>query len=124
MNLINDIDLVFSGLRRYAHLFDQAANIIHRIVGRRIQFVNVERVAVLEALAGVANTACLALRRQVLAVDGFCKDTGAGRFTDAPRTAEQEGLRKLVVFYSIFQRVGNMLLANNGLERCRAVLAC
>ena len=56
-------------------------------------------------------------------VDGFGKDTGTGRFPDAPWSAEKKGLCKLVIADGIFQRVRNRLLTNHGVESNRAILA-
>src|SRR5690606_5251554 len=102
MNLINDVHLIATGLRRYAYLFNKAADVFHRVVGGGIELMNIEGVTVLERKAAVARAAGFCFRRQVLAIDGFGKNTGAGGFTNTAGTTEQKCLSKLIVLDRIF----------------------
>ena len=44
VDLVYDIDFIFSDLRRYSNLIDEVANIIDRIIGSRIQLIDIKRV--------------------------------------------------------------------------------
>ena len=48
VHLIDDVHLVFSGLRDKSNLFDQFAYVFDGIVARRIQFMNIEGASVME----------------------------------------------------------------------------
>lgn len=65
----------------------------------------------------------LAIRLQVLAVDGFSQDTRTGGFSHATRTAKQESMRQLVVANGILERCCYMGLPNYRGEVLRTVLS-
>ena len=67
--LINDVHLKVAHLRSKAHLVNQVADVVNRVVGSRIQLVNVQRLATLKALARIALTTRLNVLAQVLAVE-------------------------------------------------------
>ena len=121
VHLVDDEHLVPSHLRRYAHLVDEAADVLHRVVAGGIQLVDVERAALVEGTARLALVASLALGRQVLAVDGLGKDACARGLSHATRTAEQVCMRQLVLADGVLQRGGQSLLANHRVERRRTV---
>ncbi|MNI46903.1 hypothetical protein D3C73_1013910 [compost metagenome] len=54
MHLIDDINLIFSGLRWYTDLINEVTDIIYRVVGCSIKFVYTERITVLKGFAAVA----------------------------------------------------------------------
>jgi len=41
MHLVDDVDAVLSHLRRDTHLFDQQPDILHGVIGSRIEFMDV-----------------------------------------------------------------------------------
>ena len=123
VNLIDDEDLVTTRLRRYLHLVNQFADIIDRVVRRRIQLIDVVGTLFVERAAALALVAGLALGREVLAVDGLGKDTRAGRLTHAARTAEEIGMGQLPAHDSVFQRLHEALLSHDGLEVLRTVFS-
>lgn len=108
MYLIYDIDLVFSCLRRETYLLYQRPDIIYRVVGRSIQFVDIEGTSFIEGGTGMTLITRFPIRLQVFTVDCFGQYTGTGCFTHTSRTAEQEGMCQLVVTDRIFKGGSNM----------------
>ncbi|MNI42428.1 hypothetical protein D3C81_1847540 [compost metagenome] len=53
MHLIYDIDFIFSSLRWYTYLINQVTDIVYGIIGCRIQFMNTERISILERLTAI-----------------------------------------------------------------------
>ena len=51
VDLVDDVDLVLPNLRGNPHLVDQTADVFHRVVGRGVQLVDVERGVVVEGAA-------------------------------------------------------------------------
>ncbi len=51
MNLIDDEYLIFSDCRRDTHLVDQRTDIVDRVVGGSIQFMNIIGTLFIESLA-------------------------------------------------------------------------
>ncbi len=113
VHLINDIYLVFSCLWCKTDLFNQVTDIINRIVACGIQFMDIERGAIVEGLTRVAGVAGLAILAQVFAVDGFGQDPGTGCFAHAPWSAEQKCMRKMLLKDRIFQGSGDMGLSHH-----------
>jgi hypothetical protein len=48
------------------------------------------------------------IRSFILAINGFGKDAGTGRFTDPPGTAKQKGMCQLIVLNGIFEGSSNV----------------
>lgn len=65
--------------------------------------------------------ACFAIGLDAFAIDGFCEDPGAGGFTNASRSAKQEGVCKLFIFDGVLKSGGDMALAHYGVESLRPV---
>ena len=124
VDLVDDIHLVLSDLRRDPHLVDETADVIHRVVGSGVEFVDVERGVVVEGTARLAFVACFHVLGRVEAVDGFGHNTGAGGLAYASRSAKQEGLRQGVVADGILQCVGDRALTHDGVEGYRSVFSC
>lgn len=80
--------------------------------------MDIERAAFVEGNAGVTLVAGLAIGLEIFAVDGFCQDTGTGSFSHTAWTAEQKGMRKLVIADGVFECGGNVGLS----YYCRKVL--
>ena len=96
MHLVDDIDAVFADLRRYAHLFDQRSDVVHRVIRGSIEFVDIERALFVESAARFAFVAGLAIGRRMRAVDSFGEYACASGFTHATRAAKQVGVRQMV----------------------------
>ena len=103
MDLINNINLVLACLRGNAYLIYQTSDIVHRVVGSRIKFKNIEGKILIFPF------------RPIL-VDLFGQNTGTGGFAHTSWTAEQQGLGQMVVLDGIEQGIGNGRLAHNILE--------
>src|SRR5690348_11512454 len=121
MNLVNDINLEFSELRGKAHLLNQSADIIHRVVGSGIQFVNVQGSSFIEGSTGFTLSASFYIFCLIETVDGLGEDTRASGFTYTSGTAKQECLSQMVVFDGVFQRIGNRSLPHYRIKGLRAV---
>jgi hypothetical protein len=78
MNLIYDIDLIFSSLWCEPYLLNQRPDVINGVVGGSIQFMDIERASFVERCTGMTLITSFPVRLQVLTVDCFCQDTGTG----------------------------------------------
>ena len=123
VHLVDDIDAVTPDLRRNAHLIDQRANVVHRIVRGSIEFVYVERALLVESAARFALVAGFAVGGWVRAVDSFGKNACAGGFAHATRTAKEVSVRQMVGSDGIFERRGECLLPYYRLECCGTIFA-
>src|SRR6476619_5809988 len=54
VNLIDDVDLVLSGLRRVTNLFYEVPDVFHGVVGSSIELVHIKRSVVVETYARFA----------------------------------------------------------------------
>ena len=63
MYLIDDVDLVNAHLRGNPNLVDQTPDIIHRIVGSAVEFIDVEGSIFIKRDAGGTGIACFGLGR-------------------------------------------------------------
>jgi hypothetical protein len=124
VHLIYYIHLVPSGLGGKTNLFHQGANIIHTIVGRGIQFMNIQRGAFIKGNAGMTGITGFPIGAGVFAVNGFGQNTGAGGFAHSPRPTKQKSMCQLVVADGIFQCGGDMCLPHHGFKYLRTVLTC
>lgn len=102
VDLIDDEDPVFSHLRSDPYLFYQAANIIYRIVGGRIELQNVELIIPLlrARFSGILG----------LIVDHPGQDPGAGGFPYSAGAGKKKGLSEVIIFNGFQQGLGDMLL--------------
>ena len=93
VHLINNKNLVFSDRRRDAHLVNQRADIIDRVIRSRIQLVDIVRPLFVESLARFAFVASLTLSSRVQTINRLGKNTGTRSLTHAARTTKQIGVR-------------------------------
>ena len=121
VDLVDDIDAVFSHLRGHLHLFHQGFDVLNGVVGGGIQFVYAVGTAFLERYAGFAFSAGLHVRSGMGAVNHFCENTRRGGFPYATRAAEKVGMRQLPSPDGVGQRSGNGILANQAFERIRPI---
>ena len=109
VDLVNDVDLITSVLRRDAHLVDDAPDVFDTIVGRRVQFEDIE--TALGLFGGEP-------------VDGVGKNPRAGGFADPTGTTEEVGLGNLSRLDAVTQGVRDGLLAHHRVPGGRAIFAC
>jgi hypothetical protein len=110
--LVDDINAVFANLRGYPYLIDKGSYVIHGIVGCRIQLMDVRRSVLIKGFTGFTFITGLQIFTQVLAVDGFGKNSGNGGLSNSPWPTEQVGLGNMVVADGIFQGGGNGRLSD------------
>ena len=91
VDLVHDIDPLADRGGRIDRLVPQGADLIHAVVGGGVQLQHVQDRAVLDALAGGAPVAGIAVRR-MLTVDRPGQDLGAGGLARAPGAGEQIGM--------------------------------
>ena len=110
MNLIDDIHLVFTHLRRDSYLVDQMTDILHRIITRGIQFKDIEGVI----LVWIAP---------ILGVNHFGQNPSASCLSNAPRTRKQKGLSQFIVVDFMHQRLSHLVLTDHIFERGWTILS-
>ena len=123
MHLVDDKYLVLADLWRDARLFHQRLDVLHRVVGCRIQFEDVEGALFVESLTALTLSTSLAIGSWRLAVDSFCEDTGAGCLSYTTWSAEEVGVSQFPALNGIFQCGGQCLLSYHGVKRGRSVLS-
>ena len=124
VHLVDDEHLVATRLGRNLYLLDEFADVLHGVVGGRIEFVDVERTPLVEGAARLALIARLALCIGMRTVDGLRKNAGTGGLAYTTGTAEEVGMRQLVGPDGIEQGSGQDTLTHHRVEGGRAVLAC
>ncbi len=93
------------------------------VVRRGVEFVDVERAALVERTARFALVACLgSVGRE--AVDGLGEDAGAGGLAHAAGTAEQIGVGQLAALDGVLEGGGDMLLPDDRTKGRGTVFAC
>ncbi|MPM51070.1 hypothetical protein SDC9_97816 [bioreactor metagenome] len=113
MNLIYNIHFVLSYLRRNTYLIDEGTDVIDRVVGGGIQFVNVIRTLFVERDTRFALIAGIVPRRRIQAIYGLSKNTGTGCFAHPPRAAKQISMCEFISCNGIFKRSSQCLLPHN-----------
>src|SRR5690554_6646489 len=108
MDLVDDVYLVLPDLWGDPNLIDQAADIVHRVVGCRIEFKNVEGIILVFPLLAVL-------------VYPLGQNPGTGGLADSPGATEQQGLCQMIVFNGTEQGVGYGLLSHHILKGLWAV---
>ena len=118
MHLVDNIDGVLAYLRRYSHLVNQRTDILDRVIGSGIEFVDIERPLLIEGLATLALIAGVKSVLRVKTVNGFRENTRTGGFAHSSRSAEEICMRQMVLTDSVLQRLGERLLTDD-LLKCR-----
>jgi hypothetical protein len=111
-------------LRGVAHLLYEVTDVVYRVIGSRIEFVYVEGSVVLKGNAGIAGAASFKVFGDGFAVDGFCKDTGAGSLSYTSGSTKKECLGKVLVFDCILKGGRDVLLPHDTLKICRSIFSC
>ena len=122
MHLVDDEHTFFDLCGGIARLITQVADIVHAVVGSRVDLGHIEHRAVQNAAARRALVARVAVHR-VLAVDRACQDLGAGGLARAARAGEQVGMAQPPGLELRAQGIRDMLLADHVRERLRPPLA-
>ena len=121
VDLVDDIDAVASDLRRDLYLFQQGLDVLDAVVGGRIQLMDAERAPFGEGNAGLALPTRLQVGGRMRAVDRLRENAGGAGLADAARAAEEIGVRDLAAGDRILEGPGDDILADQALERVRAI---
>ena len=103
MHLIDNKNLVFSDRRRNAHLVDQGTDVIDRVVGGGIEFMDIIRTLLVEGLAGFAFVTGFPVGSRIQTIDRLGKDTGTRSLAHSTGTAKEVGMSQLVTLYCILK---------------------
>ena len=122
VRLVEDVDLRTPGHRRELHGLAQLADVVDRVVRRRVHLDDVQRRRAGDRDARLALPAGLD-RRPVLAVHARREHLRHRRLARPPRAHEQVGMVDLALLDGIAQGPHDMLLAHDVRERSRAVAA-
>ena len=123
MNFVDDIDFIAVAGGHVFDVFAQCPDIINAIIGRAIDFMHIDGIAVCNFKAGRTEAAGLG-RGAFVTVETFGKNARDGGLTDAPLSAKKKGMGDTLLFDGVAQRAGYMLLADNLVEGLRSALAC
>ena len=93
-------------------LIPQGTNLVHAVVGGRIQLQHIQNRAILNAQTGRALVAGIPVDR-VLTVDRPGQDFGAGSLACASGTCKQIGVRESSGLHLPLQRIGDMGLTHH-----------
>ena len=109
MHLVDNIHLIAPLRRRILHFVNNLTDVVHTVIGRRVNFHDIHRRMRLYRLT---HGTCPArtLRAWILAIHRFGKYFGNRRLTGASRPAEQIGMPDTICFYLVAERSHNMLL--------------
>ena len=109
MDLVYDIDFIISFRGAVGDLLPDLTDIVHAVIGRRVDLDNVHGRARLDGFAHLALVAGASVHRMA-AVHRFGKDLGHRGLTGSPCPAEQIGVADAVRLDLIGQRSDNMVL--------------
>ena len=115
MHLVDDVDAIAPALRRILDLLAQVADLIHAVVGRRVDLDDVQAVFRLQRLAGGARAAGLPALGP-LAVDGPGEHLGRRGLARAAAAAEQIGVGDAAGLHLIAQRGDDVFLPDEVVE--------
>ena len=124
MHLIDNKDLVFSDRRRNAHLVDQGTDVIDRVVGGGIEFMDIIRTLLVEGLAGFAFVTGFPVGSRIQTIDRLGKDTGTRSLAHSTGTAKEVGMSQLVTLYCILKCSCQGLLSYHTTKSRRTVFPC
>ena len=119
MHLVDDIHLVFSFRRGIGHLVHDLADVVHAVVGSRVDLDHIHAGSRRYGPAASALPAGRAVNR-VLAVDGFRKNLRYGCLSGSSCPAEQIGVSDPFRPDLILQRRNNVVLPFHVLKTFRA----
>ena len=106
MHLVDDIYFILADLGRNAYLFHQLADVVYRVIGCGIKFVDIVLTLFVERHARFALIASLAIGGGRHTVNRFGKDTRASSLSYPTLPAEQISMSEFLSGNRIFQRSG------------------
>ena len=112
-------------LRNYQlHLVDQGTDVIDRVVGGGIEFMDIIRTLLVECLAGFAFVTGFPVGSRIQTIDRLGKDTGTRSLAHSTGTAKEVGMSQLVTLYCILKCSCQGLLAYHTTKSRRTVFPC
>ena len=128
MGLVEQVYFVAIARRGVSRRVAQFANLVDPAIGGGIDLHHVEGVAGAYLLAGIANPARfgggpLGAANFVAAIQRHCQDSGDGRFADAAVPTEDVSVGHPLLFQSVGQSTGHVVLAGDIGEALRTVFA-
>ena len=113
VHFVNNKDLVAGTCGKVADIFLQFADVFHAGIGRAVDFDDVSGDAIGDFFTGCALVAGIGKRRTGLfAIENFGQNACRRGFAHASRSAEQVGVMDAMIANGVFQRIGDMLLAD------------
>jgi hypothetical protein len=109
VDLVNDVDFVPTHLGGKPHLINEVADVVYRVVRRRIQLKDIER-GIVQGLA-------------IFRVDGPGQNARAGGFAHTPRTRKEQRLGQVILADGILLRIRNVALTHHCFKGLGTVLA-
>jgi hypothetical protein len=123
VHLIDDEYFVLALLWLKPDLLYQGADMLHTVVGSRIEFHDVEGSISIKCFAAITRAAWFKIGSLVLAVEYFGEYPCTGRFAHTPWPAEQKGMRQMVGLQCLLQCLRHMLLAYDFIKPGRAIFS-
>ena len=120
VDFVDDVDLEPRPAGPHVDVLPQLADFVDAAVAGAVDLQHVDVVALRDALADVALVAGRR-RRAVHAVQGLGEDPRRRRLADAAGTGEQIGVADAIGGDRVGQRLGDVLLADQFLERLRPI---
>ena len=124
MHLVDNKDLIFSDRRRNTHLVDQGTDVVNRVIGGGIEFMDIIGTLFVESLAGFAFVTGFPVGSRIQAIDRLGKDTGTRGLTHSTGTAKEVGMSQLVTLYCIFKCSCQGFLSHHATKSRRTVFPC
>jgi len=123
VDFVNDIDFVAPLVRREVDLVAQLADVLDAVVGRAVNFNQVEEAALVEGDAVRAGVVGALGRVGMQAVERLGDEARGGRLAAPARPREQIGVRDAVAAQRVAQRLDDVLLSDDFFPELRAPLA-
>ncbi len=119
VHFIDEIDLEATTGRAVLHVVEQLAGIFHLGAGRRVNFQQIDKVALIDLAAGIADATRMAAD-PLLAVEALGQNTGDGGLADAAGAAQQIGVMQPSLIQGVGQGSQHMLLTYHLFKRMGA----
>jgi hypothetical protein len=122
VNFVDDVDFKFTARWCEADIISKFANLIDAVVAGAVDFEHVEADTLGNLPARVADSARID-GRAVNAVQGLGQDSGSRSFTNPARADKKVGVSNTLLLNRIFQRLNNVILAQNVVEYLRPIFS-
>jgi hypothetical protein len=116
VHLVNDIDLILSGLWSVSYLVYEVSDTIHGVVGSGIQLMDVHGAVIDKAQTGVAFIACFKISGYIFTVYCLGQDPGTGSFSNTSWSTKKKSLGQMMILDGIFKCGCDVALADDRFE--------